>query len=104
MDFYGKDWDVQKHYWSISADEAAAVVRFRADRIAEFGHEPVKTTLSVFESLSQAQARNYVPEDDMVMEILWQDKQWHDVVLHILDKGGLDEALVVQEKREIMIT
>ena len=68
------------------------MVKFRTERIGEFGGEPVETTLSVFQSLTQAEALNYLPEDDMVMEVLWNDKVWHHVVLHILDKGGLDEA------------
>jgi hypothetical protein len=98
LDFYGKDWDMQRYYWSVSTAEAAAVVKFRTERIGEFGDEPVETTLSVFQSLTQAEALNYLPEDDMVMEVLWNDKVWHHVVLHILDKGGLDEARVSQKQ------
>ena len=98
FELYSRDWDVQKHYWSVSTTEAAAVVKFRSDRVAEFGDEPVETTLSVFQTLSQAEALKYLPEDDMVMEVLWHDKDWHNVVLHILDNGGLDEAWVSQKQ------
>jgi hypothetical protein len=47
LDFYGKDWDMQRYYWSVSTAEAAAVVKFRTERIGEFGDEPVETTLSL---------------------------------------------------------